>query len=360
MSIWRWANWITPVPEQHRVTLGEGNTPLVRSTSIGPAAGLENLWLKLESGNPAGSFKDRFGAAAISAMRAENQTRCVATSSGNTGSAVAAYCAAAGMRCEIAVVETAPQGKLRQMMAYGANVYRIKDFGLDPDLSAKAFETLMARGEAPDARLQVSSYIYSVPGMTGVETISFELAEQAEQQLQRPIDHVFCPAEVEACAWPSAGVSRDSCPKAGCPSRRPSSACSRRATTRWQQRCRREPTGPGRSLAPPTSAAAGAQRQRWAPGGRRAETDRRPGTAGHRRGSLEPQQRLATEEGIFTEPAGATALAGCLEAATAGRIDSGAVVICLVTGSGFKDEASVDRMLDGIECPTLTWTNWAR
>ena len=43
-----------------------------------------------------------------------------------------------------------------------------------------------------------------------------------------------------------------------------------------------------------------------------------------------------------------------LEAATAGRIDSGAVVICLVTGSGFKDEASVDRMLDGIECPTLT------
>ena len=87
MSIWRWADWITPVPEQHRVTLGEGNTPLVRSTSIGPAAGLENLWLKLESGNPAGSFKDRFGAAAISAMRAENQTRCVATSSGNTGSA---------------------------------------------------------------------------------------------------------------------------------------------------------------------------------------------------------------------------------------------------------------------------------
>ena len=63
------------------------------------------------------------------------------------------------MRCEIAVVETAPQGKLRQMMAYGANVYRIKDFGLDPDLSAKAFETLLAQGAAPDARLQGSSYI---------------------------------------------------------------------------------------------------------------------------------------------------------------------------------------------------------
>ena len=55
-----------------------------------------------------------------------------------------------------------------------------------------------------------------------------------------------------------------------------------------------------------------------------------------------------------SKPADTTALAGCLEAATAGRIDSGAVVICLVTGSGFKDEASVDRMLDGVECPTLT------
>ena len=71
MSIWQWADWITPVPEQHRVTLGEGNTPLVRSRSIGPSVGLDNLWLKLEAGNPAGSFKDRFGAAAISAMKAE-------------------------------------------------------------------------------------------------------------------------------------------------------------------------------------------------------------------------------------------------------------------------------------------------
>ena len=67
----------------------------------------------------------------------------------------------------------------------------------------------------------------------------------------------------------------------------------------------------------------------------------------------EMQRRLATEEGLFSEPAGATALAGCLDAVAADRIDRNAIVVCLVTGTGFKDETSVERMLTGSECPTL-------
>jgi len=70
MSIWKWADYIDAVPAEHRITLGEGNTPVVRSKKIGPQAGLNNLHFKLEIGNPAGSFKDRFGAAAISHMLA--------------------------------------------------------------------------------------------------------------------------------------------------------------------------------------------------------------------------------------------------------------------------------------------------
>jgi threonine synthase len=67
----------------------------------------------------------------------------------------------------------------------------------------------------------------------------------------------------------------------------------------------------------------------------------------------EAQRRLAREEGIFTEPAGATALAGALQAAREGRIAPDAQVVCLVTGTGFKDEASVTRMLEGVEAPLL-------
>src|SRR5947209_20033127 len=102
MSIWRWADWLDPVPEHARVTLGEGDTPLVRSEHIGPKAGLRHLYFKLEYASPTGSYKDRFAAAAVSHMKAAGQTRCVATSSGNTGASLAAYCAAAGIECLIA------------------------------------------------------------------------------------------------------------------------------------------------------------------------------------------------------------------------------------------------------------------
>mgnify|MGYP002701073894 FL=1 len=123
MSVWRWADHFESIPESFRLTLGEGETPLLHSRSIGPDAGLPNLYFKLETTNPSGSYKDRFAATAVSDMLARGKKRCVATSSGNTGAALAAYCAAAGIRCQIAVVETAPEDKLRQMLAYGLLLY---------------------------------------------------------------------------------------------------------------------------------------------------------------------------------------------------------------------------------------------
>src|ERR1041384_2165247 len=131
MSIWRWPDVAAKAPAASRVTLGEGETPLVPSRRIGPSAGLKHLYFKAEQSNPTGSYKDRFASLAISDMIANGRTRCVATSSGNTGAALAAYCAAAGISCEIAIVETAPATKLRQMAAYGASIYRVRGFGLD-------------------------------------------------------------------------------------------------------------------------------------------------------------------------------------------------------------------------------------
>ena len=65
------------------------------------------------------------------------------------------------------------------------------------------------------------------------------------------------------------------------------------------------------------------------------------------------QRRLAREEGIFCEPAGAVALAGALQAAKQGDIQRDATIVCLVTGSGFKDETSIAAMIQDSECPTL-------
>ena len=108
MSIWKWADSLTPVSPESRLTLGEGNTPVVRSRRIGPDAGLANLHFKLEPGNPTGSYKDRFAAAAVTDMISRGTRRCIATSSGNTGSALAAYCAVAG------ALQAAEQGDIRR------------------------------------------------------------------------------------------------------------------------------------------------------------------------------------------------------------------------------------------------------
>ena len=59
------------------------------------------------------------------------------------------------------------------------------------------------------------------------------------------------------------------------------------------------------------------------------------------------------DAGTLTEPAGATALAGALHAAKEGRMAADAQVVCLVTGTGFKDEASIERMTADVECPLL-------
>jgi threonine synthase len=75
------------------------------------------------------------------------------------------------------------------------------------------------------------------------------------------------------------------------------------------------------------------------------------------------QRRLAREEGIFCEPAGAVSLAGIVDAARHGEIDPAARIICLVTGIGFKDPASVEQMAGPADCPMIapqTLLEWAR
>ncbi|MEW4530074.1 pyridoxal-phosphate dependent enzyme [Maioricimonas sp. JC845] len=350
MSIWRFADAIEDVPADSRISLGEGDTPLIRSRQIGPAAGLKNLYFKLEMANPCGSFKDRFAAAAISHMIAAGQTECIATSSGNTGAALAAYCAAAGIRCRIAIVETAPFGKVKQMLAYGADIFRVNGFGLDADITSNAFAALQKLGSQPGRALQISGYVFSPKGMSGCQTVSHELAEQ----LPDGIDHVFCPAGGGGlCVGAARGfhtlVSR------GVLERSP-------AVEVVQPEGNNTIAGPlaeGQPQAQPitcTSKISGLQVASVVDGDLAIEECRPTGGTGHLVTDefiWEVQKRLAREEGIFSEPAGAVALAGALSAARAGRVDPDATIVCLVTGSGFKDEASLDRMIADVDCPMI-------
>ena len=105
------------------VTLGEGDTPLreVPASLVSPEFG-GRLYVKDETRNPSGSFKDRLVAAAMTQARRLGAERVVSASSGNAGAAAACYAANAGIPALICCPESTPHGKLAQIKAYGAQL----------------------------------------------------------------------------------------------------------------------------------------------------------------------------------------------------------------------------------------------
>ncbi|MEM3684538.1 MAG: threonine synthase [Conexivisphaerales archaeon] len=121
-GIWRFFT-LLPVKERNNiVSLGEGNTPIVKSINYANRIGLKNLFLKNESLNPTWSFKDRFASVALSKAKEHGAKAVVASSSGNHGSSIAAYAARASIPCIIFALDNSPEQMLKQITAYNAKV----------------------------------------------------------------------------------------------------------------------------------------------------------------------------------------------------------------------------------------------
>ena len=306
------------------ISLGEGNTPLVPSARIAPA-----LSFKLEFTNPTGSYKDRF----IQRELAHLRTRppfVLATSSGNTGASLAAYAARAALRCFICAHPEAPAGKLMQMRAHGSTVLRIPGFSVDAAITASVFAELEHWQQQYEVPLIVSAFRYCPVGMRGVEAIADELADAAPQ-------HVFVPVGGGGLYVAVArGFARLGLPTkvhavqpAGCPT----------VVAAWQQGlAKATPVSShtrisGLSVPSDIDATLALEHLRSNGGLGLAVTDEEVWAA---------QDHLLREEGIFAEPAGAAALAGWLSATAQGLIDPAAAAVCLVTGHGAKDAASLE------------------
>ena len=108
-----------------RVTLGEGNTPLLAAPRLSERLGVE-LWLKWEGANPTGSFKDRGMAVAVTRALAAGAPGVVCASTGNTAASTAAYAARAGIEATIFVpAGGVASGKLAQVRAVGARIVEV-------------------------------------------------------------------------------------------------------------------------------------------------------------------------------------------------------------------------------------------
>ncbi|UED87314.1 threonine synthase [Streptomyces profundus] len=161
-SLWRYRAALPSAAGAAPVSLGEGRTPLLqRDWRGGPLA------FKLEWFNPTGSFKDRGTSVMISALAGAGVTEVIEDSSGNGGSSVAAYCAAAGLQAEILVPEGTSPAKVTQTRAFGARVRAVPG-----DRAAASAEALRRSARVPYAGHNWHPFF-----LQGTKTLAYELWE---------------------------------------------------------------------------------------------------------------------------------------------------------------------------------------
>lgn len=169
-GVWRWAPLLPDV--SRRISLGEGNTPVVPAPELAARLGLGALHVKDESANPTGSFKARGMAVAVSRLADLGVARAFVPSAGNAGLALAAYCAAARIPCHVFIPSETPEGVAEECRLYGAEVTVVP--GLLPD-AARALDAFVGAD-----RSGVTSTFREPCRVEGKKTMAFELHEQIE------------------------------------------------------------------------------------------------------------------------------------------------------------------------------------
>lgn len=157
------------------VSLGEGNTAVVPLPHEAERLGVAAVTVKDESRNPTWSYKDRLAAVAVTRAKADGADTVIVATTGNHGAAVAAYAAAAGLRCVILTASTASPVMLAQMLSYGAHVVALPTSG---DRWTVMDEAVDQHGWFPISGFH-SPPVGSTPlGIDGYKSISFELYGQ--------------------------------------------------------------------------------------------------------------------------------------------------------------------------------------
>lgn len=163
-GVWRFRNSLGLESIAPSVSLGEGNTPLL-SMSCGEA----NIWLKMESLNPTGSYKDRGSTVLVSHLKGRGVKYAIEDSSGNAGASFAAYCARGEIRSRVYVPESASGPKKLQIETYGAELVRI------PGARSEAAKAVLAEAMRG---MVYASHAYMPFGLPGIATISYEIIDQ--------------------------------------------------------------------------------------------------------------------------------------------------------------------------------------
>lgn len=348
------------------ISLGEGNTPLIKLNNITPNKFVE-IYVKYEGLNPTGSFKDRGMTMAVTKAVEEGAKAIICASTGNTSASAAAYAARAGITAFVLIPEgKIAQGKLAQAMMEGAVVIQIKG-NFDEGMQ-------LVKEVANEAPVTIVNSINPFR-LQGQKTAAFEIIEE----LGRAPDFHCLPvgnAGNITAHW--IGYSECACNK----NENVTKACAY-----CDGNCRFN-TSPVVSTRPKM---VGYQASGSAPFMRGKMVDKPETVAtairiGHPQSwdyawivnkesggwfdecsdeeILTTQKMLAEKEGIFCEPASAISLAGAIRDIGSGKIPENSCVVCTLTGHGLKDPdtaiqqstapvAKVDASLDQVKSAIL-------
>ncbi len=333
------------MPLRHReniVTLGEGGTPLVKSKKFANEWKLKSLLLKIETVNPSGSFKDRPICVGVSRALEDGAETVSAASSGNAAASMSTFAARAGLQAVVFVPEDAPKGKLIHLRTLGAKVFRVRKVreGIDPTT------TLLHAACAEFGWTPSPSFgPFNCFQFEGTKTLGYEIAEQTQWD---PPDWILFPT---GSGGLMAGTMKgflefkelgliDSVPKPvvvqpeGC-------APIVRAFKEGQDPLDITPWDSNFTIAGgladpfPWDGDAALKYLRLAKGEAVAVPDDEIESVLVLLGKL---------EGIFAEPSGVAALAGLKALVEQGTIDRSDRIVVPITGSGFKDLATPDRL----------------
>jgi threonine synthase len=331
-----------PVHDDTRIiSLGEGNTPLIRLNNIPRELGRDfELYVKFEGLNPTGSFKDRGMTMAVTKAVEEGSRAIICASTGNTSAAAAAYAARAGITAFVVIPDgKIAMGKLAQAMMHGSVVIQIEGnfddgmrlvkevannspvtlvnsvnpFRLQGQKTA-AFEIVEELGRAPDFHcLPVGN-----AGNITAHWIGYsELAASSG-------DHVtaactFCSGH---CRFAGGGVA------------------GQRPRMVGYQASGSAPFMRGAMVDNPDTIATAIRighPQSWDVAWKVREESGGWFDECSDEEILAAQKLLAEKEGVFCEPASATSVAGALRDVRDGKIPEGSSVVCTLTGHGLKD-----------------------
>ena len=327
-----------PVAADARIiTLGEGNTPLIRLENISEANDRDiELYVKYEGLNPTGSFKDRGMTMAITQAVDEGSQAVVCASTGNTSASAAAYAARAGIISYVLIPDgKIAMGKLAQAMMHGAIIIQVegnfddgmrlvKEVALEAPVNivnsinpyrlqgqkTAAFEIMDELGNAPDFHClpvgnagNISAYWAGYSEYAGLTTgVSNFLEGQCPYHLEAVVHKL--PRMLGYQASGAAPFLRGEMIKA------PETVASAIRI--------------GHPQSWDLAWAASRQSEGWFDEFSDTEI-------------LATQALLAAGEGIFCEPASAISVAGALRDIGTGRIPAGSTVVCTLTGHGLKD-----------------------